>query len=143
MTKKDPNTGTADAFYRVAERQIELWSLLVGAVATIVAGLGWSWTAAGGVLLGAVLAWLNFRWLKQGVAALERASLAQTHADMVRIPRRVYVKFFGRYVLLLAALYVILSRSLLPVGAVFAGLFALVAAVLGAMVVVLIRRPNC
>lgn len=142
MMRINPSLETAEAFYRVAERQIELWTLLVGATGALLAGLSWSWTAAGGVLLGAVLAWLNFRWLKQGVAALERVSVAQTHADRVRIPRRVYVKFFGRYVLLLAALYVILSRSLLPVGAVFVGLFALVAAVLGAMLVVLIRRPN-
>ncbi|MCL6565722.1 MAG: ATP synthase subunit I [Acidobacteriia bacterium] len=142
MTRKDPNTGTVEAFYRVAERQIELWTLRVGAVAAVVAGLGWSWAAAGGVLLGAALAWLNFRWLKQAVAALEHVSVAQTHGDIVRIPRRTYVKFFGRYVLLLAVLYVIFSRSWLPVGAVFAGLFALVAAVLGAMIVALICRPD-
>jgi len=40
------------------------------------------------------------------------------------------VKFFGRFALLLLVVYVILSRSLLPVAAVVAGMFALVAAVM-------------
>ncbi|MCL6482109.1 MAG: ATP synthase subunit I [Firmicutes bacterium] len=133
---------SAEPGYRAAERQIELGTLLVGAVGAIVAVLVWSWPAAGGVLVGAVLAWLNFRWLKQGVAALERVSVAQADAETVRIPKRTYVKFFGRYVLLLGILYVIFSRSLLPVAAVFVGLMALVAAALSAMVVTLFRHPE-
>lgn len=132
----------AEAFYRAAERQIEIWTLLTGAGGALLAVPTWGWPAAGGVLLGATLAWVNFRWLKQGVAALERIAVAQAGAENVRIPRRTYVKFFGRYVLLLAVLYVIFSRSLLPVAAVFAGLFALVAAVLGTMAVALFRRPE-
>jgi hypothetical protein len=42
----------------------------------------------------------------------------------------IYVKFFGRFALLLVVVYVILSRSLLPVAAVVGGLFAVVAAVM-------------
>ncbi len=133
---------TAEAFYRAAERQIEIWTLLTGFAAAVVAVFAWSWPAAGGVLLGAALAWLNFRWLKQGVAALEQLSVAQAGTEKVRIPRRTYLKFFGRYVLLLVVLYVIFSGSLLPVAAVFAGLFAPVAAVLGAMVVTLFRSSE-
>jgi hypothetical protein len=132
----------AETFYRAAERQIEIWTLLTGVGGALVAVPTWGWPAAGGVLLGTVLAWVNFRWLKQGVAALERVSVAQVGAENVRIPRRTYLKFFGRYVLLLALLYVIFSRSLLPVAAVFTGLLALVAAVLGTMIVALFRRPE-
>ena len=58
---------------------------------------------------------------------LETPALADRDA---RVPRFVYAKFFGRFALLLVAVYVILSRSWLPVTAVFAGLFAVVAAVL-------------
>ena len=42
----------------------------------------------------------------------------------------VYAKFFGRFALLLVVVYVILSRSWLPVAAVLGGLFAVVAAVM-------------
>jgi hypothetical protein len=133
---------TAEPFYRAAERQIELWTLLAGVAGAVIAVLVWSWAAAGGVLVGAVLAWFNFRWLKQGVAALERVSVAPADAETVRIPKRTYVKFFGRYVLLLGVLYVIFSRSLLPVVAVFVGLFTLVAAALSAMVIMLFRHPE-
>ena len=46
------------------------------------------------------------------------------------MPVSVYAKFFGRFALLLAVVYVILSRSLLPVAAVLGGLFAVIAAVM-------------
>jgi hypothetical protein len=42
----------------------------------------------------------------------------------------VYAKFFGRFALLLVVVYVILSRSWLPVAAVVGGLFAVVVAVM-------------
>ena len=47
-----------------------------------------------------------------------------------KVPKKVIAKFFGRYVLLLGALYAILSYSLLPAAAFLAGLFAMVVAVL-------------
>ena len=46
------------------------------------------------------------------------------------MPVSVYAKFFGRFALLLVVVYVILSRSWLPVAAVLGGLFAVVAAVM-------------
>lgn len=99
----------------------------------------WGWQASVGVALGGALSWLNFRWLKQGVETLVRVSTAQAVADRARVPRSVYVKFFGRFALLLIIAYAILSRSLLPAAAVVAGLFSLVAAVMIEMVWGLVR----
>jgi hypothetical protein len=76
------------------------------------------------------MAWLNYRWLKQGVTTLVKISTAQANAEHARVPVSVYAKFFGRFALLLVVVYVILSRSLLPVAAVLGGLFAVVAAVM-------------
>ena len=120
----------ADSFYRAAERRIEWFTLALGLAGAVFAAVRWGWRPGAGVALGAMLTWLNFRWLKQGVGALVTVSTAQAGSDQARVPRSVYVKFFGRFALLLLAVYVILSRSLLPVAAVLGGLFAVVAAVM-------------
>ena len=126
-------------FYWTAERRIEWLTLGLGATAALGAALGYGWRAALGLALGAALAWLNYRWLKQGVDVLARLAAAQAEASRVRVPRRVYVKFFGRFALLILVLYVILSHSWFPAAAVLAGLFALAAAVLAEMVYELVR----
>lgn len=116
--------------YSSAERRIEWLTLGLGLACAIYTLIRWGWRPSAGVALGAALAWLNFRWLKQGVGALVKLSTAQAGEEHPRVPGTVYVKFFGRYALLLGVVYVILSRSLLPVAAVLAGLFAVIAAVM-------------
>ena len=128
-----------DTFYRAAERRIEWLTLGLGLAATLFAAVRWGWAWGGGVLCGAVFTWINFRWLKQGVDALVRVSAAQHGAEHPRVPRKVYVKFFGRFALLLLAVYVILSRSWLPSAAVMAGLFVVVGAVLAELIFELVR----
>jgi hypothetical protein len=120
----------SDTFYAAAERRVEWFTVALGLAGAVFAFARWGWLSGLGVGLGAGLTWLNFRWLKLGVGALAKVSVAQHDAERVRIPASVYVKFFGRYALLLVVVYVILSRSLLPVAAVVGGLFAAVAAVL-------------
>ena len=119
-----------EAHYRAAERRIELFSLGLGLAAALAAGWRWSWAHALGIVVGAGLAWINYRWLKQGLDVMARLATGQAEAEKLRIPKSVYVKFFARYVLLVVAVYVIFSRSLLPANAVLGGLFILVAAVL-------------
>ena len=128
-----------DSLYVVAEQRIEWLTLALGLAAALLALIVWGARSGGGVLLGAALAWLNFHWLKQGVNALVKISTAQAGAEHPRVPRSVYVKFFGRYALLLAVVYVILSRSWLPVAAVVGGLFAVVAAVMIELIWELLR----
>jgi ATP synthase I chain len=119
-----------DSFYRAAERRVEWLTLALGIGGAVLAAIYWGWRAGAGVALGASLTWINFRWLKQGVGTLVEVSTVQTGSQQARVSRMTYVKFFGRFALLLLGLYVILSRSLLPVAAVLAGLFAAVAAVM-------------
>jgi hypothetical protein len=119
-----------DSFYRAAEWRIEWLTLALGLAGTLFVAVRWGWRPGAGVALGAGLTWLNFRWLKQGVGALVTVSTAQVGSEKARVPRTVYLKFFGRFALLLLVVYVILSRSLLPVAAVLGGLFAVVAAVM-------------
>lgn len=128
-----------DASLQVGGRRVEYLTLGLGATASLVVAIRWGWRAAAGLALGALLSWVNYRWLKQGVAALAQLSVTQADAPKVRIPKRVYLKFFGRFALLLAAVYVILSGSLVPGATVLAGLFAVVAAVLVELIYQLAR----
>lgn len=120
----------SDSIYISAEHRIEWITLAFGFAGAAFTLLRWGWRPGAGVALGAALSWLNFRWLKQGVTAFVHVSTAQANSERVRVPVSVYVKFFGRFALLLVVVYVILSRSLLPAIAVLGGLFAVVAAVL-------------
>jgi uncharacterized membrane protein YagU involved in acid resistance len=120
----------SDSIYVAAENRIEWLTVAFGVAGALFVLLRWGWRPGAGVALGAVLAWLNFRWLKQGVTALVKVSTAQANSEQARVPVSIYVKFFGRFALLLAVVYVILSRSWLPVAAVLGGLFAVVAAVM-------------
>jgi hypothetical protein len=120
----------SDSIYVAAEHRIEWMTLAFGLAGAVFVLHRWGGRPAAGVALGATLAWLNFRWLKQGVSALVKVSTAQANAEHARVPVSIYVKFFGRFALLLVVVYVILSRSWMPVAAVLGGLFAVVAAVM-------------
>ena len=119
-----------EAFYAAAERRIEYFTLAVGAASAIVAAIFWSVKAGAGVAAGAVLSWINYRWMKQGISALARLSTAQAGAEKPRLPATVYLKSLGRYALLIVAAYAILRGFSLPAVSFIAGLFAVVAAVL-------------
>jgi hypothetical protein len=120
----------SDSIYIAAEHRIEWMTLAFGLAGAAFTLLRWGGRPGAGVALGAALAWLNFRWLKQGVTAFVKVSTAQANSARVRVPVSVYAKFFGRFALLLVVVYVILSRSWLPVAAVVGGLFAVVVAVM-------------
>jgi hypothetical protein len=120
----------SDSIYVAAERRIEWMTLAFGLAGAAFVLVRWGWRPGAGVALGATLAWMNFRWLKQGVNTLVKISTAQANSDHARVPLSVYAKFFGRFAFLLVVVYVILSHSWLPVAAVFGGLFAVVAAVM-------------
>ena len=62
------------------------------------------------------------------------AATEQAGTPLARAPKGAYMKFIGRFALLLAAVYVILSRSWVPPVAFFAGLFASAAGVVTALV---------
>lgn len=117
-----------DGFYAAAERRIERLALVLGAVGTAVAAIIWGGRVGGGVAVGAVCSWLNFRWMKQGVGALSLVAKTQQDAGKVRVPRRVYFKFIGRYGLLLGGAYVMLAYLRLPVWSLLAGFSAVVVA---------------
>ena len=126
--------------YKGAERRIEYMTVAIGAVAAIAALGLWGWRSGAGVGCGAVLSWINYRWMKQGVNALAEIARPQQGAEKVHVPRGVYLKFIGRFALLIVGAYVILTHFRLPVASVMAGFFAVVAAVLVEMAGLLFRN---
>jgi hypothetical protein len=128
-----------DAFYAEAERRIEYLALAIGAAGIAVIPFVWSGKAAAGFASGALLSWINYRWMKQGVATLTRLSVDQSGAEKAQVPPAVYLKFIGRYALLIVATYAILWSFKPPAASLLAGFFTVIAAVLLEMVGLLFR----
>ena len=97
-------------------------ALAIGVAGTVITWFAWGGEAAAGLASGAVLSWINYRWMKQGVGTLARLSVAQTGSQRAQVPASVYLKFLGRYALLIVAAYAIL-RSLQTSGSKPAGRF--------------------
>ncbi len=116
------------------ERRIAWLTLLIGfAAGGIVAALRDRWWGAG-LAIGAGLAWLNFRWLKQGLDALVTASTAQAAAEQPRVPVGVYFRGLFRYALIAFSVYVIFKLLRVPLASMVVGLCALGAATIAVSV---------
>lgn len=144
------------AFGGATLRRIEWLTITLGAIGASWGAWRWGWRGGAGLGLGAALSWINFRWLKSSVQAFAGVTLphgvshAVSHAPArpesadrspsekslsneqvvvsARVPVGAYLKFFGRFALLLGVVYVILTRSWLPAIPVLTGLFAAAAA---------------
>lgn len=128
-----------EVFYDAAERRIEYLALGIGAAGTAITWFAWGGKAAAGFASGAILSWINYRWMKQGVGALARPSVAQAGSQRAQVPASVYLKFIGRYALLIVAAYAILRGFKPPAASLLAGFFTIIAAVLMEMVGQLFR----
>lgn len=124
------SSGHGEAFYTVAERQIEYITAAVGVAGTIAALIFWGRKPAAGVAAGAAISWLNYRWMRLGVATMARITRAQTGGGHVRVSVGTYVRAIGRYALLLAGAYVMLHVLKLPVISLLAGFSAALIGVL-------------
>ncbi len=94
--------------------------------------LGMAWKCGAGDR--ALVSWINFRWLKGSVQAFGRP---RRHRRVRRTCVCRWARTLNslrRFALLLGILYVILTRSWLPVIPVLTGLFASAAAVVVALV---------
>ncbi len=116
------------------ERAIGWLTPTLGAAAALLVGCAHSAAAGIGVAVGAALAWVNFRWLQQALAAMTRLATAQAGMPKPRITRWIYAKFFLRYVLIAVVLYVMIACFAVPAISLLAGLLSLGAAAVVAAV---------
>jgi hypothetical protein len=124
------------------ERRIGVWTLLVGFAAAIATALAAKMLEGLGLACGSVLAWLNFRWMKQAFDSVAAAATAQAGAAMPKVPFWVYVRFFLRYVLMGVSAYAMMAFFAVPLGSIVIGLFSLGVATLAASVYELLERKR-
>jgi hypothetical protein len=129
------------AFLR-SERWIGHLTLIVGLTAAIPVGMtrGLYWGI--GIFVGAVLAWLNFRWLRQGLDALVAASTAQADQPKPQVPVSAWFKGAFRYGLIGLCVYVIFKYLNVPLLSMIFGLCALGAATLAVSVYEILKHRD-
>jgi hypothetical protein len=120
----DPAATSNERGLRTNER-IGRLTLIFGLAAALAAFFLKSHPYAGGIAVGTLLAWLNFRWLDQALVAMEKQATAQEGAPAVRVPRGTYGKVAGRYLLMAAAIYVTVHYFAVPLVSLIVGLLAL------------------
>src|ERR1700726_182101 len=118
----------------LTERRIAWLTLFFGALAGLAAALLHQPLWAGGLMVGAVLAWFNFRWLRQGMKALAAASQAQAGVPQPRVPIGAYFRVLFRYALIAVTVYVIFELLKFPLASMVVGLCALGPAAIAASV---------
>jgi hypothetical protein len=126
-------TSTAIAGSRT-EARISWLTLVFGAMGVTAAVVQGHRVWASGLAVGAVLGWLNFRWLGRGLDALVVASTAQHGHEKPLVPWWNYVLALFRYALIGLAVYVIFVYRNIPVSSMLVGLCALAAAAIVASV---------
>ena len=133
LTPDLTNHAKVDAASRT-ERRIAWLTLVFGSAASAAAGVAGQRLWAVGLLIGAVLAWLNFRWLRRGLDALVAASAAQAGAEKPRVPLGAYFAAVFRYGLIALVVYVIFKILKVPLASMVVGMCALAAAAIAASV---------
>ena len=123
------------------ERRIAWLTLFFGGLASGAAALLRQPLWAGGLMVGAVLGWFNFRWLRQGMDALVEASQAQAGLPRPRVPIGAYFRVLFRYALIVVTVYVIFKFLKFPLASMAVGLCALGPAAMAASVYE-IARPE-
>ena len=117
-------------------------TIILGMAGALAAGVFKSHRAGYGVAMGAVLAWVNYRWLDQGLQAFVTASVAQEGLPKPQVPISTYARFGGRHALIGLALYGIVTFLSIPALWLIVGLLALGLAVMVEGVYEVIREPR-
>lgn len=117
----------SEAFYEGALGRIRNIMLALAGPLALAAGLVFGWAEALGFLVGSAVAYLNFHWLKSGVAAVaDRITGTGKRVSSAGIVAR----FLLRYLLMAAVAYAIFTGSDASLYGFLAGLFLPVAAMM-------------
>ena len=119
-------TSAGSDFYAAALPRIRNFMLVLAPLLTLAALWKFGSRAAVGFLLGCVIAYLNFHWLKSGVSGLADRV---TNSGKPQSGKGIVARFLLRYLLLGAAAYAILTSFPASLRGLFAGLFLPVGAI--------------
>jgi hypothetical protein len=124
---EDSPISTSSDFYSHALTRIRRFMLILAPIFTTAAFLKFGPRPALGFLTGSVIAYLNFHWLKSGVAGLADRV---TQTGQRQSGKGLIFRFLFRYILLAAAAYAIITSFPAALPGLFAGLFLPVAAII-------------
>src|SRR3979411_574132 len=122
----NPEPAPEDIFYSGAVDRIRRYMIGLGLVLSAVAAWRFGRWSALGFACGCVIAYLNFHWLKSGVAGLADRI---TNTGQAQSSKGIVTRFLLRYVLMGAAAYGILTSFPASLPGLLAGLFLPVAAI--------------
>jgi len=125
-----------------SEAWIARLTLVAGLVVAFPLAVQHNWHFGIGVLVGAILAWFNFLWLRRGLDALVQSSKAQTNSKNPEVPVSTYALAALRYGLIGLTVYVIFKYLNVPVLSMIIGLCALGAATLAVSVYEILRPQH-
>src|SRR3954452_4536040 len=133
MTENRPNPEPTSAdltaedhFSASALPRIRNFMLVLGPALCVIAWVTFGGRAAAGFLLGCVISYLNFQWLKSGVSGLADKV---TNTGKQQSGKGIIARFLLRYALLGLAAYAILTSFPASLRGLFAGLFLPVGAI--------------
>jgi hypothetical protein len=122
----DQASGSSERFYSGALERIRKCMIVLGVVFSFAAWAKFGARPALGFLLGCIIAYLNFQWLKSGVSGLADRV---TNSGKSQSGKGIVARFLLRYVLLGVAAYAILTSFPASLRGLLAGLFLPVAAI--------------
>ncbi len=122
----NPEPALGETFYSGAVSRIRRFMIGLGLLLSAVAALRFGRWSALGFACGCVIAYLNFHWLKGGVAGLADRI---TNTGEPQSGKGIVARFLLRYVLMGAAAYGILTSFPASLPGLFAGLFLPVGAI--------------
>src|SRR5260370_41694060 len=92
---------------QATERRIAWLTLFLGFTPGVIVALAGHARWGAGLVIGTVLAWVNYRWLRRGINTFVLASKAQDRSEKPRDPAGTYLLILFRYSLIALAVYVI------------------------------------
>jgi len=121
----------------VGERTVHRIAYLIpvfGGIGSLLAYALMSADWAGGIALGTILAWLNFRWMKRGLEFLTTIGTAQSDEETPPSSGTSAFSALFRYALIGFLVYVIFNYLHVPLASIAVGLCAFAAATIAASV---------
>jgi hypothetical protein len=123
----DSQLTTSETFYAGALDRIRRITLVLGAVASIAVWMFYGTAIGIGFLVGCVISYVNFHWLKKAINDFADRVTSTGRSDSTG---GIVFRFLLRYGFIAAGAYVILSSSKSSVYGLLGGLFVTVAAIL-------------
>jgi hypothetical protein len=123
----DVQTDPAEHFFGGAIDRIRRITLVIGIGSTVAIWAIYGMAIGSGYLIGCVISYVNFHWLKK---AIDTLAGRVTETGYATSSRGVVLRFMLRYGFIVIACYVILIGSKSSVYGLLGGLFVTVAAIL-------------